>query len=150
MTAVLNAAAKVTAPACRNSADPTHQFGLIFRVANVTTAGGVQATAADIPKECRGRYWRFLTRGATVATAVDVQFAWLFDDDGVGGADTAPSLIYDQLSATGTGHLSAVITLLDRTPEHFHCPDKARRIVFISSAASGFFEASLSGEKTGK
>lgn len=136
----VNAAAKVIAPAAKNAADTTHQFGTIFRVANATSSG--QATAANIPKECRGRYWRLLTVGA------NVQWGFVLDTDGVGGVDTVPTLVYNQASATGTGHLASQPTLIDSIPEHVHCPWNALRVVFISSAASGNFEASISGERT--
>jgi hypothetical protein len=147
MTARLDASATVTSPPASATVDPTHEAGVVFRVANNTASGF--ATAVDIPKNCRGRYWRFLTRGPDVNTPVDVQWGWLFDTDGIGGVDTAPTLILNQLSVTGTGAVAAQPTLLDRTPEHFYCPRAARRVVFISSASSGFFEASLSGERTG-
>lgn len=147
MTARIDAAATVTAPPVSAAADPTHEAGIIFRVANNTAS--FQATAVDIPKNCRGRYWRLLVRGPDINTPVDVQWGWLLDADGVGGADTAPALVINQLSATGTGNLAAAQTLLDRTPEHVYAPRNARRLVAISSAATGFFEASLSGERTG-
>jgi hypothetical protein len=139
MSALQSAALTVTAPLARSTADATHEHGLIFRVANSTSSG--QATAADIPRNCRGRYWRFFTRGA------NVQWAFVGDEDGIGGVDTAPTLVYDQLSATGTGSAVAAGTLVDGSPEHFYCPANARRVVFISSAATGFFEAQLSGDK---
>lgn len=140
MSDLLNAAAKVTSTAARSTADATHGYGVIFRLANSLSSG--QATAADIPKECRGRYWRMLTVGA------NVQWGWLLDLDGIGGEDAAPTLVYNQASATGTGHLAAQPTLVDSIPEHVHCPFNARGVVFISSAASGFFEACLSGTIT--
>lgn len=145
MTARLDAAATVTAPPASAVADPTHQAGLIFRVAHSATS--VQATAADIPKECRGRHWRLLSIGA------NVDWAWLLDADGIGGEDTAPTLVYGQLSATGTGHVSAAQTLLDSMPEHFYCPSNARGVLFISSAAPAApnsFAASISGDQTGR
>lgn len=147
MTARLDASATVTSPPASAVVDPTHEAGVIFRVANVTASA--QATAADIPKNCRGRYWRFLTRGADVNTPVDTQWAWLLDTDGIGGADTAPTLLFNQLSATGAGSVAAASTLLDRTPEHIYCPRNARRVIFVSTVASGVFEAALSGERTG-
>lgn len=146
MSARLDAAATVTLPAASASADPTHQRGVIFRVAHSTSSA--EATAADIPKECRGRYWRFLSLGA------HVQFGWLLDADGISGEDAAPTLVYGQLSATGTGHLAAAGTLIDGQPDHFYCPSNARGVVFISSAApsapEAFFEAIVSGDKTGR
>lgn len=147
MTARLDASATVTSPPASAVVDPTHEAGVIFRVANVTASA--QATAADIPKNCRGRYWRLLTKGVDVNTPVDTQWAWVLDTDGVGGADTAPTLLINQLSATGTGSVAAAQTLLDRTPEHIYCPRNAKRVIYVSSAASGFFEAALSGERTG-
>lgn len=132
-------AARVTWPAAQSTADATHKRGLIFRVATATTSG--QATAADIPENCRGCYWRMLSVGA------NTQWGWLLDSDGVGGEDTAPTLGYNQLAATGTGHLAAAGTLVDSIPEHVVCPPNARGVVFISSAATGFYEAQLSGGK---
>jgi hypothetical protein len=141
MTARLDAAVTVIAPPARNTADPEHQYGLIFRVANAT--GSTQATATDIPKACRGRYIRLLTIGA------DVQWGWLPDTDGIAGNELPPTLVYNQLTITGMGSPGAAQTLLDRSPEHVYVPRTARRILFISSAAAGFFEASISGERTG-
>jgi hypothetical protein len=131
---------KVTAPPARNSADPTHERGLVFRVATATSSG--QATAADIPANCRGRYWRILSVGA------NTQWAWVCDEDGVGGVDTVPTLVYNQASATGTGHLAAAGTLVDGVERSVWCPANARRVVFISSATGGFFEGELSGGRT--
>lgn len=130
----LVAAATVIAPPGKNAADATHQYGLIFRVANATSSG--QATAADLPSYVRGRYIRLLTVGASVQ--------WCFLLRG----DTAPTLVYNQTSATGTGNAAAAQTLLDSQPEHVFCPPNAVRVVFISSAAAGNFEASVSGGVT--
>lgn len=130
----------VTSPAGQSTADTTHEAGLVFRVAHSTSSG--QATAADIPVSARGRYWRLLSVGA------NVQWCWLLDSDGVGGADTAPTLVYGQASATGTGHAAAAGTLLDGVERYVVCPKRARRVVFISSAAPGGttgFEAEVSG-----
>jgi hypothetical protein len=149
MSAELNTAAKVIAPAARSTVDPTHQFGLIFRIATATST--TSATGSnDIPKECRGRYWRFLVHGPDASTPVDLQWAWVLDSDGVGGKDTAPTLVYNQTTVTGVGNVGAAQMLLDRQPEHYKCPDNARGVIFIATAATGFFEAHISGEKTGK
>ncbi len=129
----------VNAPPARSTADATHEFGLIFRVANSTSSG--QATAADIPVSARGRYWRLLTVGASV------NWAFVLDADGVGGVDSVPTLVYGQASATGTGHLAAAGTLVDGVERHVVCPKNAKRVVFISSAATGTFEAEVSGGK---
>jgi hypothetical protein len=145
MTARLDAAATVTSPAVSAAADPTHEAGVIFRVAH-STAGTVNACAAPIPKNARGCHWRMLSIGA------NVDWGWLLDTDGVGGADTAPTLVYGQLSATGTGHLAAQPTLLDGVPEHVYCPPNARGVIFVSSSAAtapNSFTASKSGAKTG-
>lgn len=147
MTARQDAAATVIAPPASATPDPTHESGLIFRVATATSSG--LATAVDIPKNCRGRYWRLLVKGPDANTPVDVQWAWVLDSDGISGADTAPTLLFNQLSATGVGAVAAAQTLLDRTPEHIYVPRNARRLLFVGSAATGFFEASLSGERTG-
>ena len=147
MTARLDASATVTSPPASAVVDPTHEAGVIFRVANATAS--TQATAADIPKNCRGRYWRLLVKGPDVATPVDTQWAFVLDVDGIGGADTAPTLVFNALSATGAGNVTAAQTLLDRTPEHIYCPRNAKRLIFISSVATGVFEAALSGERTG-
>lgn len=140
----LEDAGTVIAPPGRSTADPTHQYGLLFRVANAVTSG--QATNTDIPESYQGCYARFLTRGIDANTPVDVQFCFLCINS-AGVLDTAPTLVYNQTSATGTGAAAAAQTLLDRQPEHILIPRNARRIVFISSAASGWFEASRSGVK---
>ena len=141
----MDAAAIVKSSRCSSAADATHQAGVIFRVDHSTSSA--QATAADIPAECRGAYWRLLSIGA------NVDWGWLCDTDGVGGVDAAPTLVYGQKSATGTGHLAAQPTLLDSVPEHVYCPPSARRLVYISSAAGtapiASFTASWSGEKIG-
>jgi hypothetical protein len=93
MTARLDAAATVTSPAVSAAADVTHEAGVIFRVANTTVSGN--ACAAPIPKNCRGAHMRLLTIGA------NVDWGWLLDDDGVGGADTAPTLVYGQTERNG-------------------------------------------------
>ena len=136
-TARLDAAAIVQLATVKNVADPTHEAGLVFRVAHSTSSG--QATAADIPKNARGRYWDVLSVGA------NVQWGFLL----IG--DTAPTLVYGQLSATGTGHLAAAPTLLDSQPKAVYCPMNAVRVVFVSSAAPAApaaFEAVVSGGKT--
>lgn len=136
------AAAKVIAPPARSTADGTHQHGPIFRVAHSQTSAVV--TAAVIPKECRGRYWRLLSLGA------NVNWAWVLDEDGNGTIDTAPTLVYGQLTATGTGNAAAAGTLLDSQPEHVWCPPNALGVVSISSAAAAtgtWFEAQISGAK---
>ena len=129
----------VTTPRGRSTASTTHGHGLVFRVANSTSSG--QATAADIPENCRGRYWRVLTVGA------NVQWCFVGDEDGIGGVDTVPTLVYNQTSATGTGNAAAAGTLIDGVERHVLCPRDAKRVVFISSAATGFFEAEVSGGK---
>lgn len=130
----------VTSPAARSTADASHEHGLVFRVAHSTSSA--QATAADIPKSARGRYWRLLSVGA------NVQWAWVLNADGVGGVDTVPTLVYGQLSATGTGHLAAAGTLVDGAERYVVCPSNAVRVVYISSsapAAPAAFEAEVSG-----
>lgn len=130
----------VTTPRGRSTASPTHGHGLVFRVGHSATS--TQATAADIPENCRGRYWRLLAIGA------NVQWCFLSDEDGVGGVDTAPTLVYGQLTATGTGNAAAAGTLIDGVERHVLCPRDAKRVVFVSaSAATGWFEAEVSGGK---
>ena len=136
-SARVDAACTVQLPTLRSTADATHENGLIFRVAHSTSSG--PATAADLPKNVRGRYWDVLAFGA------NVQWGFLLK------GDTAPTLVYGQLSATGTGHLAAAPTLLDSQPKSVYCPQNALRVVFISSAAPGataWFEACVSGGKT--
>jgi len=48
----------------------------------------------------------------------------------------------------GTGAAAAAPRLMDGIPEHIMCPVNAYALVFISSAATGTFEASLSGRAT--
>lgn len=131
----LTAAATVEFPTLRSTAEATHEKGLIFRTANSASA---VAPAVDIPVNLRGRYWRILTVGA------NAQFGF------IRSGDTAPTVVYNQASVMATGHLAAAPTFVDSIPEHIFCPVDAVRYTFISSAATGFIEACVSGEKTGK
>lgn len=144
MTDRVDAAAYVEWPATSPVAGvPTAnpKSDLVFRVANSTASG--RATAADIPPEQRGCYWRFLTVGS------NVQFVFELEDQN-GNTPSAPTLVYNQAVATGTGSAAAGGTLLDSVPEHVYCPANALRVTFISAAATGNLEAHRSGRRVGR
>lgn len=136
MGSLLDAAATIEIATARSTADATHAHGVVFSVAHSATSVTMPGT---IPVNCRGRYWRYLSMGENVQ--------WGFVLDG----NTAPTLVYGQASALGTGHLARAPTAVDGIPEHVFCPVNATQVVYISeTAAAGFFEAVLSGERTGK
>lgn len=147
-SAKTDAALMVQWPAINNAADTTHEHGLIFRVANVATSTPIGTTSAPIPKNLRGRYWRMLT------TSSDVDFGWLLENGGMFygsgagvAADTAPTLVSSQTSAMNTGAAAAAPKLVAGAAEHIVCPPNAYALVFISSGATGTFEASVSSKK---
>jgi hypothetical protein len=138
MGSLVDAACTVEISPARNPAATDGSRGLVFRVAHSATSVTVAGT---IPANCRGRYWRLTALGANVQAA----FVMI--------GETAPTLVYGQASAMGTGHLAAAPTLVDGMPDHWFCPVLADRFVFVSAsaaAAPGGLEAVLSGERTGK
>ena len=106
-------------------------------VADTTSQSGVQryassasnATAA-MPDAWKGKWVTFHSDG------VDTQVAY--------GVGSAPTLVYDQASAIGTGHAGAGATCKDGSPRDFLIPREATHLAWISSATGGFFEMHLS------
>lgn len=106
-------------------------------VADTTSRTGVQryATAtsnasATMPGGWKGKWVTFQSDGA------DTQVAY--------GVGSAPTLVYDQAAAIGTGHAGAGATCKDGMPRDFLIPREATHLAWISSATGGFFEMHLS------
>lgn len=134
MSAIQNAAARVRPCIVRNTADATGQRGLLFRY---SLAGAPASTAVAVPRDARGVYVDLLPRGA------DVQYGFVRE------GDTAPTLVYDQQAAMGTGHAAAGKTLIAGVEKPVFVPQNAKQIVFIWKAATAdaFFEANISSER---
>jgi hypothetical protein len=113
----------------KSTADATGETG-VMRVA--TTAGSVTHT---VPVGMKGRYVDLLALGATTQYAITL------------GTNTAPTLVYNQASAFGTGHAAAGKTLVDSIEKPVYFPSDITSITVISSGTAGFFEAAVSGIK---
>lgn len=113
----------------KSTADATGETG-VMRIA--TTAGSVTHT---IPTAMKGRYWDVMVIGANTQYAVTL------------GTATAPTLVYNQAAAFGTGHAAAGKTLVDSVEKSLFIPADATSITVISSGAAGFLEAAISGIK---
>ena len=107
------------------AADTDSKYG-VQRYATATTN-----TSVDMPEAWRGKWVTFHSDGT------DTQVAY-------GDGATGPTLVYDQASAIGTGHVSAGATCKDGLPRDFLVPNEATRLAWISLATGGFFEMHLS------
>lgn len=116
----------------RSTLDATGKIGLLLRAA--TTTGSVNHT---LPAEARGCWVRVVVVGANTQYAITQ----------VG--DTAPTLVYNQAVAMGTGHAAAGATLVDSVDQQFRLPDNAQTFTVISSGTSGFIEMHLAGRTGG-
>lgn len=115
-------AAAVSPAIASGSADATGRTG-VMRAA--TTTSSVNHT---IPSALKGHWVRLLSKGAST------QYVVVLD------GTTAPTLVYNQTAALGTGHVGVGATLVDGTPEHVWIPRDAKQITVISDGAAGFFE----------
>lgn len=129
MSWVENIAALVWPAIGKSTADATGETG-VMRVA--TTAGSVTHT---IPSAMKGRYVDVMVVGANTQYAITQ------------GTNTAPTLVYNQAAAFGTGHAAAGKTLVDSVEKSLYFPTDATSITVISSGTAGFFEAAVSGYK---
>lgn len=131
MSAIVNNAAEVLPPIISNAADATSATG-VLRVAATTSS-----TAVTIPQGMRGKWVSVLARGA------DTQWGVVMD-----GA-TAPTLVYDQAAAFGTGHAAAGWTTLSNTREQVVLPVNAKQIVYIcaNATAGNYVEFRVSSGK---
>ena len=109
---------------------------------DTTAAIGVLRTATTtssaphtIPSGLKGKWVRMLVVGANTQYAITL------------AGETAPTLVYNQASAWGTGHAGAGGTLVDSVPEQFVMPPTAKTLTVISSGTSGFLECYLAGPK---
>ena len=124
-----NIAALVLPAFGKSVADATGETGTM-RAA--TTIGSVPHT---IPSGMKGRYVDLLVVGANTQYAITQ------------GTNTAPTLVYNQASAFGTGHAAAGRTLVDSIEKPVYFPSDATTITVISTSTTGFFEAAVSGVK---
>ncbi len=60
------------------------------------------------------------------------------------GFGAAPTLVFNQLSAWGTGHVAAGGTVVDGTSEDFVVDNRTTHLAWICSNATGFVEFYLS------
>jgi hypothetical protein len=116
----------------RSTLDATGKIGLLLRA--TTTAGSVNHT---IPAEVRGCWVKLLVVGANTQYAITQ----------VG--DTAPTLVYNQDVAMGTGHAAAGGTLVDGVEQQFRLPDNAQTLTVISSSTAGKLEMYVTGRTGG-
>ena len=130
MSFISNLAQLVWPAIGKSTADATGATG-IQRVA--TTAGSVTHT---IPSGMKGKYVDLLVVGANTQYAITL------------GSATAPTLVYNQAAAFGTGHAAAGKALVDSVEKPVYFPPDATSITVISSSTAGFFEACVSS--TGK
>lgn len=128
---IIDNAAHVVPAIGSNAADATGVTG-VFRVA--TTAGSVTHT---LPADYRGVWVRAVSIGASTQYAFTLRGA------------TAPTLVYNQAAAIGTGHAAAGATLIDGVEQQFRVPDNAVSVTVISSSTGGFFEIHVSGRTGG-
>ena len=129
MSWVENIAALVWPALGKSTADATGETG-VLRVA--TTASSVAHT---IPSGMKGRYVDLLVVGANTQYAITLEGL------------TAPTLVYNQAAAFGTGHAAAGKTLVDGVEKSVFFPPNAKTITVISTGTAGFFEAVVSGIK---
>jgi hypothetical protein len=113
----------------KSTIDTTAAIG-VLRVA--TTAA---SAAHTVPSALKGKWVRMLVVGANTQYAISV------------AGETAPTLVYNQVSVWGTGHAGAGGTLVDSVPEQFLMPANADKVTVISSGTAGFWECFLAGVK---
>lgn len=129
---IIDNAAHVTPVLGRSTLDATGKIGLLLRAATTTSSAN-----HTIPAEVRGCWVRVVVVGANTQYAVTQ----------VG--DTAPTLVYNQAVAMGTGHAAAGATLIDSVEQQFRLPDNAQTFTVISSGTAGFIEMHLAGRTGG-
>lgn len=120
-------AARVVGPIV--AADATNRTGVI-RVANT---GSAQTATLPTSGAERGKKSTLAKRFIRIAAVgANVQFGF--------GIGSAPTIVLNQASAVGTGHVSAGATLFSNNPEQFLIPSDATHIGWISDAAAGYLE----------
>jgi hypothetical protein len=97
-------------------------------------ATSASSVSAALPTAMPGAFMRILSVGANTQIGF--------------GFGAAPTLIYNELAAFGTGDVNAGGTCVDGIPEHVIVPPKATHIAWISSATGGFVEFMRSEQDT--
>jgi hypothetical protein len=113
----------------KSTADATGETGTL------RTATTTSSAAHTIPSGMKGRYVDMLVIGANTQYAITK------------AGDTAPTLVYNQAAAWGTGHAAAGKTLVDSVEKSVFFPADATTLTVISSSTAGFLEAVVSGVK---
>lgn len=120
-------AARVTGP--KAVADATARTG-VQRIAVSGTNTQVALPTASLEPGCKSsigdRFIRIL------AYSADVQWAE--------GEGAAPTLVWNQVAAPGTGHVAAGATLIAGFPEHEKLGSKTTHLAFITGGGAGFVE----------
>lgn len=129
MSWVENIAALVLAAFGKSTADATGETGTL------RTATTTSSAAHTVPSGMKGRYVDVLVTGASTQYAVTVE------------GETAPTLVYNQAAAWGTGHAAAGSTLVDGVRQSLYFPSNAKTFTVISTGTAGFLEAYVSGPK---
>lgn len=120
---VENKNAAVSFPSATTAAARPNQTQGVFRYASSTTAASVA-----IPAAWKGRFLTFRFFG----TALHCDVACTFG--------SAPTLVIDQASAVGTGHVAAGARLDDGMSIDGLIPDDATYLGWVSSGTGGYVE----------
>lgn len=111
------------------TADATNVTGVV-RIALTGAAQTATLPAlTDHPQKKSALGKRFLR---VLAVGANVQLAQ--------GAGAAPTIVLNQASAFGTGHVGAGATFLNGAEKEFEVDPKATHLGFISDVATGFIE----------
>ena len=110
------------------TADPTGLTGTMRYAVTTASQGVPLPAAAGNPQKKSTLGTRFLW---VLATGCNVQLSQ--------GAGAAPTLVYNQLSAFGTGHVAAGPSYRNGEPREFIVSEAATHLAFIGDAA-GFIE----------
>jgi hypothetical protein len=110
------------------TADPTGITGTMRYAVTTASQGVLLPAAVGDPQKKSTLGTRFLW---VLASGCNVQLSH--------GAGSAPTLVYNQLSAFGTGHVAAGPTFVNGTAREYVVPPGATHLAFIGDAA-GFIE----------
>lgn len=110
-------------------ADPSGLTG-VMRIAVTGAAQNFPLPAATGDPQKKStlgrRFIRILAMGSNVQLAQ--------------GAGAAPTIVLNQVSVIGTGHVGAGATFVNGIPEQFELDHRATHVGFIGDVASGFLE----------
>lgn len=129
------AALTVDFPRNGTTADATNETGI------VRVAGSASSVPVAVPSGMKGRWVRVRSVGVNTNICVTLY--------GAGGvsAPTAPTLVYGQLSAFGTGHLAAAASVLSGEYQDLYVPLNAYQFVYIQETATGTLEVYVNSRK---